>query len=114
MGSDKSGTAVTKDGPAAWLDVELHVRPGSSRTSVGGTHDGRLVVRVSAPAVDGAANAAVLRAVAAAFGVRRNQLELRTGATGRRKIVRLTGDSVALGARRDRLASGTEMVTVRT
>jgi len=51
--------------------VTIRVRPGSARTSVGGQHDGALVVRVSARAVDGQATEAALAAVAAAFGVRR-------------------------------------------
>jgi uncharacterized protein len=51
--------------------ITIWVRPGSSRPGVGGGHDGALVVRVSARAVDGQATAAALATVAAAFGVRR-------------------------------------------
>jgi uncharacterized protein YggU (UPF0235/DUF167 family) len=54
---------------------------------VGGEHDGALVVRVSARAVDGQATAAALAAVAAAFGVRRQAVTLVAGAASRRKIV---------------------------
>jgi uncharacterized protein YggU (UPF0235/DUF167 family) len=58
---------------------------------VGGEHDGALVVRVSAPAVDGRATEAALRAIAAAFGVRRRAVMLITGAASRTKIVEVTG-----------------------
>jgi hypothetical protein len=58
---------------------------------VGGEHDGALVVRVSARAVDGQATAAALAAVAAAFGVRRQAVTLVAGTTGRRKIVDVPG-----------------------
>ena len=51
--------------------ITVRVRPGSSRPGVGGEHDGALVVRVSARAVDGQATAAALDALAAAFEVRR-------------------------------------------
>jgi uncharacterized protein YggU (UPF0235/DUF167 family) len=63
---------------------------------VGGEHDGALVVRVSARAVDGQATAAALAAVAAAFGVRRQAVTLVAGATSRRKIVDVPGADPAV------------------
>jgi hypothetical protein len=77
--------------------ITIWVRPGSARPGVGGEHDGALMVRVSAPAVDGKATAAALAAVAAAFGVRPHAVTLVAGATNRRKIVDLPGaDRAAL------------------
>ena len=82
------------DGPAGdgdVLRVAVRVRPGASRTRVGGCYgegeDARLVVAVSARAVDGAATEAVLRAVAEALGVRRHQVDLVHGATSRDKLL---------------------------
>ncbi len=72
-------------GPAA--RVALRVRPGASRTAVGGAYGERLVVAVGARAVDGAATEAALAAVAAAFGVRPRQVRLVSGATSRDKVV---------------------------
>jgi len=64
---------------------------------VGGEHDGALVVRVSARAIDGKATAAALAAVAAAFGVRQHAVSLVSGATSRTKVVEVTGaDQAAL------------------
>jgi uncharacterized protein YggU (UPF0235/DUF167 family) len=54
---------------------------------VGGSHDGALVVRVGARAVDGQATAAALRALAEALGVPRRSVVLVTGATSRTKVV---------------------------
>ena len=71
--------------------ITIWVRPGSARPGVGGEHDGALVVRVSAPAVDGKATAAALAAVAAAFGARPHAVTLVAGAASRRKIVDLAG-----------------------
>jgi uncharacterized protein (TIGR00251 family) len=65
----------------------VRVRPGAGRTAVGGSHDGALVVRVSAPAVDGRATEAALAALASALGVRRRDVVLVTGATSRTKVV---------------------------
>ena len=78
------------------LRVPLRVRPGAGRTRVGGSHGGALVVRVSAPAVDGRATEAALAAVAAAFGVRRSAVTLVTGATSRSKVVAVEGGDAAV------------------
>jgi uncharacterized protein len=77
--------------------VTIWVRPGSARPGVGGEHDGALVVRVSARAVDGKATAAAMAAVAAAFGVRQHAVTLVSGAASRMKIVDVAGgDQAAL------------------
>ncbi|MGY1747175.1 DUF167 domain-containing protein [Blastococcus sp. SYSU D00695] len=69
------------------MRVAIRVRPGAGRTAVGGAHDGALVVRVGAPAVDGRATEAALVAVAEALGLRRREVALVTGATSRTKVV---------------------------
>ena len=88
------------------LRVEVRVRPGASRTSVGGERDGALVVAVHAPAVDGRATEAVLRAVADAFGLRPRQVRLVSGQRSRTKVVALTGDRAVLAARLGELLRG--------
>jgi uncharacterized protein (TIGR00251 family) len=85
------------------VEFEVHVRPGSSRTAVGGEHDGRLVVRVAAPAIDGRANDAVVRALADAMGAARADVTIAGGASARRKRIRITGDEEVLTARLDAL-----------
>ncbi|MDA8077205.1 MAG: DUF167 domain-containing protein [Actinomycetota bacterium] len=86
------------------MRVELHVRPGASTTAVGGTHDGALVVKVSAPAREGRATAAALRAVADALGVASSSVTLARGATTRRKLVEIAITSGAVGTVQERLA----------
>ncbi|MFF1823401.1 DUF167 domain-containing protein [Kribbella sp. NPDC058245] len=85
------------------MRVLLRVKPGASRTAVGGRYDGpsgpALVVAVAARAVEGQATKAVLEAVATAFDVRRSAVTLVRGATSRDKLVELDGDDVALQAR---------------
>lgn len=91
------------------MRLEIHVRPGASRTGVGGAHDRALVVRVAEPADAGKATAAALRAVADALDVPRRSVTLVRGATTRRKLVHVAeGDAVRVGvlqARLERLLS---------
>ena len=74
---------------------------------MGGGYGDALVVRVGARAVDGAATEAALAAVAEAFGVRRRQVTLVSGATSREKVVEVGGDPAELASRlvtlRDRI-----------
>jgi uncharacterized protein YggU (UPF0235/DUF167 family) len=75
----------------AEVRVAIRVRPGASRTSVGGRYAGprgdALIVAVTARAVDGRATEAALRAVATALGVRRGEVRLVAGLTSRDKLV---------------------------
>ena len=80
--------------------VVVRVRPGASRTAVGGRYgDSALVVTVSARPVDGRANRAVVDAIASAFGVRRSAVTLVSGERGRDKVLHLVGDSDMLRER---------------
>ena len=63
------------------------MKPGSARPGVGGEHDGALIVRVSARAVDGKATEAALTEAAESFGVRRGAVRLVSGSSSRTKIV---------------------------
>jgi uncharacterized protein YggU (UPF0235/DUF167 family) len=85
--------------------LAVRVRPGASRTQVGGRHGDSadptspLVVAVSARAVDGAATQAVLVAVAKALGVRPRQVTLVRGATSRDKLLEISDPPDDLPAR---------------
>ena len=78
------------------MRVTVHVHPGSKYPGVGGEHGGALVVRVAERAVDGKATAAVLAAVARAFGVPARQVSLVRGATSRTKVLDVDGGDEAV------------------
>ncbi|XVS63023.1 DUF167 domain-containing protein [Actinosynnema sp. CA-299493] len=68
----------------------IRVKPAARREAVGGRWgDGALVVAVAAPAVEGKANEAVRKALAKAFGVRKQDVEVVAGERGRDKVVRV-------------------------
>ena len=88
------------------MRVSVRVKPGASRTKVGGQYGepsagqgGVLTVFVAQRAVDGAATEGVMKAVAKAFGLRRADVELVRGLTARTKVLELRGDERDLSAR---------------
>jgi uncharacterized protein YggU (UPF0235/DUF167 family) len=89
------------------MTVAVRVKPGSSRTRVGGSYAGpygpALVVAVNAPAVDGRATEAARRALADALRVRPAAVTLRTGAASRDKIFAVEADPADLAERVQRL-----------
>lgn len=73
--------------------LEVRVRPNSSRNKVGGSvgQPPRLVVAVQAPAVDGKANQAVIKELAAAFNLRARDFTIVFGGLGRDKRLIVDG-----------------------
>lgn len=86
--------------------MAIRVRPGASRTAVGGEHGGALVVAVPAPAVDGRATAAAIAALAEALGLPRAAVRLVSGARSRTKVVEVDGEPAAVAAAVERLRGG--------
>jgi uncharacterized protein YggU (UPF0235/DUF167 family) len=94
----------------AELSFLVRVRPAAARTKVGGRYDAAsgpaLVVAVNAPAVDGRATAAALKATAAALGIRPKTISLRSGATSRDKVFLVSPAPPDLAARIEALRDG--------
>ena len=77
----------------SFSNVRFAVRltPRSAVERVEGVVDGVLKVKVMAPAVDGAANAALLRVLGDELGVARSDLQIVAGAASRQKLVVVDG-----------------------
>ena len=90
------------------LLIEIRVRPNASRNKVGGTAGDppRLVVAVQAPAVDGKANAAVIKELATAFGLRPRDFTIVHGELSRDKRLVISGANSTHSARYEELKSG--------
>jgi hypothetical protein len=71
--------------------LDLHVQPGARRPGIVGPHGGALKVAVSAQAVSGQANQAVLLALSALFDVPIGDVSLTSGHSSRRKRVFIRG-----------------------
>ena len=71
------------------ITIEILVQPRASRAKIGPMHDGRLKIAVTAPPVDGEANAAVIELLARRLGVARSDIAVIAGASSRKKTLRI-------------------------
>jgi len=83
--------------------LTVRVYPAAKRAGVGGRYGSSeppiLIVRVTAPAVDGRANQAMLRSVSAALRVPRQSVRIVSGTNSRTKVLELPDvDPQALAA----------------
>ena len=69
----------------------MAVVPRASRTEIIGEHAGALRVRISAPPVDGAANAELIKLLAKLFSVARSDVEIESGERSKSKVVSIAG-----------------------
>ncbi len=83
--------------------MSIHVRPRSSRTAIVGVREGALDVALTAPPVDGQANAMLSALLAEALGVRKSDVLVVQGGHGRNKVVEIAG--LSPGALRERIGS---------
>ena len=68
-------------------ELTLHIQPGASKSELAGLHGDALKVRIQAPPVEGAANAALIAFIAKRLGIAGRQIELLRGDKSRRKTL---------------------------
>ena len=76
---------------SAAISIGVYVQPRASKSELAGLHDGLLRIRLAAPPVDGAANAALAVFIADKLGIAKSRVRIVSGLTGRRKVVRIDG-----------------------
>lgn len=82
-------------------EIAVRLHPRASATEIVGERDGVLIVRVSAPPLDGRANDALCRLIAKRVRVGVRSVSVIRGASSREKVVRVEG--VSRAALRDAL-----------
>ena len=75
--------------------LTVYVQPRAANTAIAGLHDGCIKIRLAAPPVDGAANAALLAFVAQRLGVAKQNVRLIAGHAARRKVIEVDGLDLA-------------------
>jgi len=80
-------TAVRRDGDDLLLD--LFIQPKASRDQIMGPHGDELKVAITAPPVDGQANAHLIKFLAKQFRVAKSNVRILRGELGRHKQVQI-------------------------
>jgi uncharacterized protein (TIGR00251 family) len=75
----------------AHTDLNVRLQPRASKDEITGERDGRLLIKVKAPPVDGKANEALIKLIAKKAGVPRRDVTLVRGHTSRDKVLRVEG-----------------------
>ena len=73
--------------------LEVKVKPRSRTSGLEQLPDGTWVARLKSPPVDGKANAELVKLIAERFQCPRSSVSIRTGASGRLKIIRVDARS---------------------
>ncbi|MCZ2498303.1 hypothetical protein GN316_16205 [Xylophilus sp. Kf1] len=71
--------------------VQVRVKPNARVSQLNPCEDGTWLALIKSPPVDGKANAELVLLVAAAFACRRSAVTIRSGASGRMKLVDIDG-----------------------
>ncbi|MCE0825669.1 MULTISPECIES: DUF167 family protein YggU [Buttiauxella] len=80
-----SAVSQTADG----LVLRLYIQPKASRDSIVGLHGDELKVAITAPPIDGKANAHLVKYLAKQFKVAKSQVLLEKGDLGRHKQIKI-------------------------
>jgi uncharacterized protein (TIGR00251 family) len=83
-------------------EIRVRLQPRAKRNEVVGERAGAVVIRVTAPPVDGRANAALCELIAERAGLPKGSVTVAHGASSRDKLVRVNG----MGATQLRRALG--------
>jgi uncharacterized protein len=69
--------------------LEVYIQPRASKTELAGMHDGVVKIRIAAPAVENAANRALIDFIAQHLGVAKRCVRIVSGAASRRKVLEI-------------------------
>lgn len=81
------------------VTIKVRVQPRAAKNEISGLFGDAVRLRLTAPPVDGAANAACIEFLSGLFKIPKQQIEIISGLTGRNKIIKLYGikrDEVAI------------------
>jgi uncharacterized protein (TIGR00251 family) len=71
--------------------LEVYIQPRASKTEIAGMHGDVIKIRIAAPAVENAANRALIDFIAQRLGIARRCVRVVSGAASRRKLLEIDG-----------------------
>jgi uncharacterized protein len=73
------------------VKIWVHIQPHASRNEVVGFSDNVLRMKITAPPVEGKANQELIKYISKLFDIRKSDISIDKGLTGRNKIVIISG-----------------------
>jgi uncharacterized protein (TIGR00251 family) len=70
---------------------EVYIQPRASKTELAGAHGGMIKIRIAAPALENAANLALIDFIAQRLGIAKRCVRIVSGRASRRKILAVEG-----------------------
>lgn len=86
-----TGILIESFGARKTLLKVIKVKPNSKIVSIIEETDGSLTVKLKSPPVDGKANQELIKLLAERFKVSKSQITIKSGMTGRQKLVEIDG-----------------------
>lgn len=74
--------------------LQVHAQPGAKRTEVVGLHGDCIKIRLASAPIDGKANQCLIGFLAERLNVRKSQISIEQGLSGRRKTVHVAGEDI--------------------
>src|SRR5258708_2940069 len=94
--SGRSTATLVESRVMAAVRFDVYIQPRASRTELAGMHGGVIKIRIAAPAVENAANHALVDFVAQHLGVATRCVRIVSGNAQRRKVLEVSGVTAAL------------------
>jgi uncharacterized protein (TIGR00251 family) len=76
---------------ATRAELRVRLQPGASRNEIAGERDGAILVRVTAPPIEGRANEALRKLIAKRLGVAKGRVTIARGQRAKDKVVWIDG-----------------------
>ena len=76
--------------------LEVYIQPRASKTEMAGMHDDVIKIRIAAPAVENAANRALIDFIAQHLGIAKRCVRVVSGGASRRKVLEIDGVTASL------------------
>ncbi len=74
------------------MKIKVYIQPNSKKSGYAGLHDGLPKIKITAPPVDGAANAEIIKIFSKLLNVSKSDITISSGLASRLKILDINTD----------------------
>lgn len=104
MSATRGNSAVTEGVGKVPTVIQVKVKPSSRVSALTQVDDGSWLVQLKSLPIDGQANVELVALIAQHFGCRKSAVTIKSGASGRTKLVKIDLASILFSGRQSRLS----------